>query len=43
MITAKAADGSGKKAVYTITGMKGVVKKLRFPERKPSKQERALS
>ncbi len=26
-INAKAADGSGKKAVYTITSMKGVVKK----------------
>ena len=42
-ITAKATDGSGKKAVYAIIGMKGVVKKLRLPERKPSKQERALS
>ena len=42
MITAKAADGSGKKAVYTITGMKGVVKKVTISGKKTVKAGKSI-
>ena len=41
-ITAKAADGSGKKAVYTITGMKGVVKKVTIYGKKTVKAGKSI-
>ena len=41
-ITAKAADGSGKKAVYTITGMKGVVKKVTISGKKTVKAGKSI-
>ena len=42
MITAKAADGSGKKAVYTITGMEGVVKKVTISGKKTVKAGKSI-
>ena len=41
-ITAKAADGSGTTAIYTITGMKGVVKKVTISGKKTVKAGKSI-